>query len=104
MWGRSRDRGLAATAQTFPHASPHFAGLVAGLLAVAEPGPVVTIGGRWTLRRQRPARHDVRFYGRDGHISAVCEPCRQSVWLENGHTADELKEFERQHSEEAGNG
>jgi hypothetical protein len=44
-------------------------------------------------------RHDVRFrssHGADG-ITAECKPCDWRVWIDNGHTAPDLTELERQH-------
>ena len=48
-----------------------------------------------------PARHDVRIGCRPGgELYAACEPCGWSIWLQGGHTPDDLKRLERQHTGE----
>jgi hypothetical protein len=57
--------------------------------------------GRWEPRPGPvPAdfRHNVRFYGSSrGGVHAECVPCDWLIWVDDGHTAADFAELERQH-------
>jgi hypothetical protein len=60
--------------------------------------------GRWEPNpRPLPegTRHDVRFFASGGGgVNAECRPCHWGVWVDDGHTAADFAELERQHTGE----